>query len=87
MKGRIIKNLVAQQKEGTSLQSKMWRVDYLIHILLEVETNYFFNYNQRCVLSGFNPKKLREEERHKQGMKIDATLIQVYTMNLYTNTT
>ena len=57
-------------------------MDYLIHVLLEVETDCFFNYNQRRILSGLNPRKLREEERHQQGMKIDTTLIQVQSVNV-----
>ena len=59
------------------------RVDYFIHVLLEVEVDYIFIYNQRRVLNGFNPKTLQEEERHKQGLNIDAQLMQVVPMHTH----
>jgi len=55
----------------------LYIIDYLIHALLEIETDYFFNYHQWRLLSGFNPKAMREE-RHKQGMNISAALIKVH---------
>ena len=53
------------------------RVDYLVCALLDVESEYFFKYNQRCMLGGLNPKVKREEERHQRGFVMPDSAIEV----------
>ena len=53
------------------------RVDFLVCALLEIESDYFFKYNQKRMLGGLNPKTVREEHRHQRGMMIPALSIEV----------
>ena len=46
------------------------RVDYLVCALLDIESEYFFKYNQRRMLGGLNPKAMREEQHHQRGFAI-----------------
>ena len=56
------------------------RVDFLVCALLEIESDYFFKYNQKQMLGGLNPKAVREEHRHQRGMLILALSIEVRSL-------
>ena len=59
------------------------RVDYLVHTLLDIENDFFFDYNQKTKLSCINPKMIKEEERHHWGMKIPVASVVVRKFSLH----
>ena len=53
------------------------RVDYLVCALLDLESDYFFAYNQMRMLGRVNKSAVKEEDRHNRGMLISNSSVKV----------
>ena len=50
-------------------------MDYLVCALLDIESEYFLKYNQRCMHTWrIKPKSQREEQCHQRGFVIPAAI-------------
>lgn len=58
------------------------RVDYLLCALLDIESDYYFKYNQKQLLGGLNPKAAKEELRHHRGMMIPPLSVKVRSLEV-----